>query len=70
MADIYTDAGVPILYGRKLLADWPLFDRFADIRLPAGQTLVVDLDGTRADPARTSLGGRAVLAFVPTAEGP
>jgi hypothetical protein len=56
---------VPILTGRKVVANFPLLARVTDARAPAGELIAVDVSGANADPGRTDLGTRVLLTFWP-----
>lgn len=67
----YLDVGdvdnVPIVTGRKLVADWPLLHRVRDEGKPPGEIYVVDKTGEGVDPGFDDLGKRVVLIYIDAA---
>jgi hypothetical protein len=54
---IYDEEGAPLLVGLKLMANWPLLRHYrADMRLPPGEFMAVDLTGSNAPPTLDELG--------------
>jgi len=46
-----------------VVADWPLFHRSVDARLPEGRVFVVDLTGEGEDPGLDDLDVRVLLLY-------
>lgn len=54
---IFDESEQPILRGLWLVTNWPLLRRYrADIRLPPGELMVVDLSGDGSPPTLDELG--------------
>jgi len=57
-----------LLAGIKLVANWPLTDRYVNPDLPPGDFMAYDTAGTGLDPGREDLGGRVLLLYLTEAE--
>ena len=66
--DILTAEDDPIVMGRKVVLDLPLFGRYRDERLPVGQLVAVDTSGLQIEPAYGDLGRRVQLVYTTAAE--
>lgn len=62
--DLGTEAGEPLVMGLKVVANWPLLDRYADPRLPPGVLMSVDTSGDGIDPGRDDLGDRVRIVYL------
>ena len=61
--DILTIDEQPIVEGRRIVVDFPLFDRFTDQRLFDGDLFAIDTVGKQLEPGRLDLGERVELVF-------
>lgn len=60
-----SDAQGNLLIGpQPLVADWPLFNRFKDPRLPLGTLSAFDTSGQTKDPGRFDLGDRVRMLYI------
>lgn len=62
--------GDVIIAGIRVRLEWPMTRQYVQVEMPAGELIVLDLVGSRAEPGRDVLGNEnaAPLAFVPDAE--
>lgn len=61
--DFYTAELEPILLGRRVVPDLPLWGRSRDERFPGGQLVCNDTKGTGTIPGRRELGDTFVLTY-------
>ena len=61
--DFRTETGESIVEGIPIVADWPIFDRFQDDRLPPGILFAFDTSGQAEDPGRYDLGNRVQMIY-------
>ncbi len=52
-----------LVAGVVMLTNWPLLDRFKDVRLPKGTFWVIDETGLNSEPSENSFGTTHFLAF-------
>ena len=62
--DLSTVDGVPILQGKKIVADRPLTQRLTCSSRPAGELWCIDTTGAGVDPDLRDLGARCLLLYV------
>ena len=67
---ILTQEGEAILDGLKVVVDWPIGFRSADVRRPAGALIALDTMGEHLNPGQFDLGDRVQLSYFPFAELP
>lgn len=65
---LYTSQDEPIVQGRKVVLDFPLWARYVDPRLPPGQVLAVDTSGVGEEAGEFDLGARVQLVYVEDAD--
>lgn len=58
----------PLVMGRKVVLDVPLWSRFKDPRVPRGLLVAVDTSQKGIDAGYDDLGRRVQLVYTPTAE--
>ena len=64
LLDIATGAGVALLRGLPLVVNFPLlFSYRSRVDLPAGELVVVDLEGAEGNPGRDNMGQRFELLY-------
>jgi hypothetical protein len=66
--DLDDAEGNPIIVGRALVIDFPIFGRFRVAGLPPGQLIAQDTSGQNLDPGLNDLGARVQLLFFSNAE--
>ena len=65
----FLDANLsPIVQGVPVLCGWLVLARFRDPRLPTGDFMFVNIDGTFTDPGRNDLGQNCNLYYVEAAD--
>lgn len=67
-ASLYTQDGLPILLGRRVVAGWPINPGTRDARLPVGLFFCVNTGEDESDPGVVGLGTTSQIVYVPLAE--
>lgn len=62
--DISDATGSPIVQGVDVIVNWLVLGRFRDSRLPKGDLIFGNQDGTDTDPGLSDLGGNCQLYYV------
>lgn len=60
--------GVALVSGRRVIIGYPLFDAYADARLPAGAFLALDTSDSDTEAGLNDLGDRVILTYSTEAE--
>lgn len=60
---INTELDEVIVAPVPIVAEWPLFNRFQDQRLPPGSIFAYDTSRTNTDPERFDLGERVIMIY-------
>ena len=66
--DLADSSNSPIVSGAPVLCGWLILGRFRDTRLPTGDFIFVNVDGTLTDPGRYDLGTTCNLYYVEAAD--
>lgn len=61
-------AGVAVVGGVAVVADYPMLRQYRHLSLPPGLLMCVDMEGKAEDPTLSSLGGRHLLIYIPEAD--
>ncbi len=66
--DLADAAGAPIVFGVKVVADFPLLRRLTDSRTPPGELFAMDRSRAGQDPGLSDFGTRVQLIYIPAAD--
>lgn len=66
--DLRTEAGAPLILGRRIVVDGPLTKRFRDAGLPAGEIGLVDMRQKAIEATQESFGVDNLLMYLDAAE--
>ena len=66
VVDLSLDDGTVLAAGVRVVCNWPLFARFTDSRLPAGQVMAISRTADKREPDIGELGenARVMLVYV------